>query len=249
MKKVVTFIIYSSIFIINNAYVKFNFFSTQEVINFLEKHLPDDPLIVEAGASYGRDTVYMKKKWPRAIVHAFEPVPDLYNRLVVNTKNFSGIYCYKLALSNKTGEVPFFLSAFNNKPEIVSESSSLLRPKEHLKYAAHVIFPRKIMVSAIKLDRWAEDNNIKQIDLLWLDLQGFELDVLKASPRILKNIKVIFTEVEFVEAYEGQYLFGDVDQWMVTNGFVRVAQDFDIPAKLWCGNALYMRKDVRKLRS
>ena len=38
---------------------------------------PDNPIVVEAGAHVGSDTIEMSKLWPGGTIHAFEPIPHL----------------------------------------------------------------------------------------------------------------------------------------------------------------------------
>jgi hypothetical protein len=57
-------------------------------------------------------------------------------------------------------------------------------------------------------------------DYLKLDVQGAELDVLKAATETLKSVRVIQTEVEFVEIYRGQPLFAEVDRFLRSHGFM-----------------------------
>ena len=52
-----------------------------------------------------------------------------------------------------------------------------------------------------------------------LDVQGGELEVLKGSDNLLKDVKGICTEVSFVELYKKQALFGDVDTFLRKKGF------------------------------
>lgn len=57
-------------------------------------------------------------------------------------------------------------------------------------------------------------------DYLKIDVQGFELAVLQGAEKALKDILVVHTEVEFVEMYERQPLFAEVDQFLRKAGFV-----------------------------
>ena len=71
-------------------------------------------------------------------------------------------------------------------------------------------------VSTVRLDDIEE---LGDIDFLKLDAQGGELDVLIGADRVLDDTLVIFTEVEFVEMYKGQPLFGDIDRHLRNKGF------------------------------
>lgn len=57
-------------------------------------------------------------------------------------------------------------------------------------------------------------------DFLKLDVQGYELAVLRGAQRALQDTLVVHTEVEFVHMYEGQPLFAEVDQMLRGAGFV-----------------------------
>jgi FkbM family methyltransferase len=58
-----------------------------------------------------------------------------------------------------------------------------------------------------------------QIDFLKLDIQGFELPALKCAAETLKRTAVIHCEVSFVEIYEGQALFSEVETYLRSQGF------------------------------
>jgi FkbM family methyltransferase len=57
-------------------------------------------------------------------------------------------------------------------------------------------------------------------DLLKLDTQGSEAEILAHAEETLKSCLIIQTEVEFVELYEDQPLFADVDQLLRAQGFM-----------------------------
>jgi len=58
------------------------------------------------------------------------------------------------------------------------------------------------------------------VDYLKLDVQGYEHAVLRGAQRVLQGVLVLHTEVEFVEMYERQPLFAEVDQLLRQEGFV-----------------------------
>lgn len=226
----------------SNEPILIPFNNAKKVLELAQKYLPHDPIIIEAGAYDGNDSIYMSSYWPLAKIYAFEPVPELYSKLVNKTKSYSNIYPFSYALGDANKKVDFYVSAFNYNQKEPSASSSLLEPKEHLQYADYVVFNQKIEVDMLTLDTWADLQNIDHVDMLWLDMQGYELNMLKACPHILSTVKVIYTEVEFVEAYKDQYLYQDVVSFLERLGFKLLAQDFVTGDKnRWYGNVLFYK--------
>lgn len=219
---------------------------TQKALEFIKskKILPRNPKILDAGSYLGKESILMSQIWPDSTVYSFEPVPDIYSRLVFNTRKYKNIKTYNLALSNYTGTSEMILSQFphSNTAALTSMSSSLRNPKKHLEYSK-VKFNKKVIVPVTTLDNWAKENKVDHIDFLWLDLQGSELDVLKASPEILKKVRAIFIEVDFVEVYEGQPLYEEVRVWIELQGFEMIAKNFEKPlCPEWFGDCLFIRK-------
>lgn len=55
-----------------------------------------------------------------------------------------------------------------------------------------------------------------------MDVQGAELMVLKGAENFIKNINMIWLEVEAVELYKAQPLKNDVEQFMLDNNFTKI---------------------------
>jgi len=67
-------------------------------------------------------------------------------------------------------------------------------------------------ISTTTLDTWARGADVAVIDALKVDVQGAELDVLRGAERCLGAVRIVESEVEFQQLYEGQPLFTDVDR-------------------------------------
>ena len=202
---------------------------------YIEQFLPRNPVILEAGAHIGVDTVEMAKMWPTSTIHAFEPVPKLYNQLIASTYQLPNVRCYELALSNISGRATFYVSGGAG-----DASSSLLKPKEHLLYHPQISFDEVIEVKTLTLDEWALQNGVDHIDFMWLDMQGTEFNMLKAAPQILKTTKVIFIKIAFTETYKNIALYSEVRPWLESQGFMLIYEEVCGAAKAE-GNALFIR--------
>ncbi len=229
-------------------YPFYRFELPESSLAIIQKFLPEDPVIIDAGAFDGKESVVMSKLWPNGTIHSFEPVPYLYKILLRNTKSAPNIYAYNFALSSTNGMAEMHLSVNDNAPNIPVMSSSLLPPKDHFLFSPEVIFPTVIPVYTYNLDSWAKAFDIDRIDLMWLDMQGVELNVLKSCPDILNTTSVILTEVEFTEAYDGQYLYQDVRDFLEEQGFVLIGGNFnpENPREngSFFGDALFIRFEL-----
>jgi len=200
----------------------------------LKKYLPSNPVSIDCGAHDGSDSVELLKVLG-GHVHSFEPVPELYERLVNRAKKYKRISTYKIALADKTGKETFYVSEGHS-----DASSSLLAPKDHLIDHADTFFKRQIEVKTLTLDDWAKENNIPKVDLLWLDMQGFEMQMLAQSKVILPTVKVIHTEVSTKETYEGVVTYKHYRSYLESIGFKCVLEA--IPDHWDMGNVLFVRK-------
>jgi FkbM family methyltransferase len=200
----------------------------------LKCYLPKNPIIVDCGAHDGTDSVSLCKML-KGRVHSFEPVDEVYNRLKTNTANYKAISTYKLALSNENGLAEFYVSEGES-----DGSSSLLPPLQHLIDHPRTLFNRKIVVETKTLDTWAEEQKIENIDLLWLDMQGSEMNMLKASHKILRTVKMIHTEVSTKDTYKGVAQYAEYRAFLEHKGF-KVLHEA-IPEGWDMGNVLFIRK-------
>lgn len=202
----------------------------------LKKYLPKNPVIVDCGAHIGSDSIELSKIFPKAKIYSIEPIPVIFERLKHNTRRRNNIQCFNIALSNKNGQAEFFVSSGSS-----DASSSLLRPSEHKIDHPTVMFNDSIIVTTQTLNDWGSRNNVSGIDFLWLDMQGFEYQMLSSSTEALSKVKVIHTEVSLKEVYEGAIVYSEFKLWLESQGFKLVKEA--IPAGSDMGNALFVKND------
>ena len=224
------------LFVLSAIHSLFAFADTADQVRTIVKKLfPENLIILEVGAYTGGDTIKAAKLWPKATIYAFEPIPQIFDQLQANCKDFSHVHCFQRALNDATGKAKMFISSGSS-----FMSSSLLRPKEHLKYHPDVFFTRTIEVETSNLDEWAKQNNVDRIDLLWITMQGAEMEMLQAAPEMLKTVQAVYTEVHKYEVYAGCLLYPEMKKWFEARGFIAVVEELD----RWpdFGNVLFIRK-------
>jgi len=87
------------------------------------------------------------------------------------------------------------------------------------------------------LSAWAAQEGVDRVDFMWLDMQGMELPVLRASPDLLAATAAVVMEVSREELYVDTPLYDEVVQWMTSQRF-RVAID---RVGVTFGNMLFVR--------
>ena len=99
-------------------------------------------------------------------------------------------------------------------------ASSMFRASET--YPPETYVQRPIQVNTARLDRFLDSSGIASIDLLWMDIQGAELDALRGLGEKIRTVSIIHLEAEFIHIYRNQPLFRDVKRFLNSTGFLLV---------------------------
>ena len=170
------------------------------------------------------------------MVYAFEPLPILALRVRENTSHLANVVLIEAALGVNEQR---FVDLHTFDGDEVHASSSILKPGSHLELAPEIKFERTLRVPAVTLDEWYETAGSPTIDLLWLDLQGVELEVLRRGLKALSRTKVIHIEVSRKPLYEGGAKYSSVKSFLNENGFK--LKSVRMPVR--SGNAIFVRVD------
>jgi FkbM family methyltransferase len=143
----------------------------------------------DIGANIGTlSTILAQAVSENGRVLAFEPFPETFRRLkeTLALNDFHNIRCIEAAVSEKSGTMDFYYEPSN--PELNSLGQVSTGEKK---------IERKISVAAVTVDGICASEKISRIDFLKIDVEGFELDVIRGSADMLrrKQIDVIQFEV------------------------------------------------------
>lgn len=79
---------------------------------------------------------------------------------------------------------------------------------------------RQVMLPMRTLDDVLAEKNLRQVNFLKLDLQGYELEVLKGATETMNRAEVILSEVSFLPYNQSAPLFNEVVRFLAEKGFV-----------------------------
>lgn len=189
--------------------------------------------IIHVGAHYGEEIEEYVNNGIQEII-LFEPLSECFD--VLQRKIFdlnANIEGHQIALGSSSGIAEMYIS--DNQ----MQSSSILKPKVHLTHHPHVKFNGTEEVEVDMLDNF----DTKDYNFLNMDVQGYELEVLKGGTETLKHVDYVYCEVNRDELYEGNAYIHDIDDFLSKYDMIRVETNWE--GDLW-GDALYIKKMENK---
>lgn len=176
------------------------------------QHLPFD-FVVDAGANRGQFSLVCRRLRPGALIVAFEPLPEpasVYRALFVDDAR---VRLHANALGGERGEAAMHISARD-------DSSSLLpiaKAQSDNYPGSGEVGTHMVTVGPMSDFIAAEDFGGQ--NLLKIDVQGYELEVLKSAEALLRRFEWIYVECSYLPLYEGQPLAKDVAEFITARGF------------------------------
>jgi len=137
-------------------------------------------------------------------------------------------------VSNRSGDVVDF-HITNNE-----QSSSFLKLGTHKYEHPDIVVTESVPLRTTTLDDLCESEGVASPNLLVLDVQGAELLVLQGAERVIAGTDCICTEVNERPLYAGAVLLPELDSFLDSHGFDRVATTLTIHGY---GDALYIRRE------
>jgi len=164
--------------------------------------------IIDVGANVGQFAFMVHLVWSNIPIYSFEPDKECFIQLESNFKRYSiQGNCFQIALSDQPGVKKLFIydSRANN---------SFLKRYDSKKTAID-----HIDVVTETLDGFMAKLSIAKRPLLKIDVQGFELSVIRGARDLIKRCKYVILEVSFQHAYQGNAHVADIFITMRDNGF------------------------------
>jgi FkbM family methyltransferase len=164
----------------------------------------------------------------------FEANPDIYEKLLNNLREYPFATAYNFCVGDE-GRKFVTLHVSSNG----SQSSSVLELGTHKIEHPDVTYIDDIVVPMVTVEDFFKAGELRGYNLLNIDVQGYELHVLRGMGNLISQFKAVYTEVNRAELYEGCAQIEDIDKFLGERGFTRVETHW-APNKNW-GDALYVQ--------
>lgn len=198
--------------------------------------------ICDIGAHHGEISLKLAGLFPAAKIYSFEPYSHSFDVLCKIGEKNPNILPINCALSSANGELNLYVNA--------QDSTNSLSPtgemgKKYQSWQTETVSTEVVQV--LTLNSWGKQNSIKEIELLKLDVQGFELSALQGAQDYLSSsVRLIYTEVEFVKIYKENCLYFELENFLRQFNF-ELFQLYNLTSgedgQLVTGDAIFIRRD------
>lgn len=191
---------------------------TNALVNTRLELLPGEVLdnigtVADVGANIGDWTAGVLDVTAPAEVFVFEPSPQAFPIVHERFTSVAGVHVIQAAVGDRDGSTPFHVTTH-------SHNASVLRPRDDARdlvdHGGDV--RQRVEVEIVRLDTALA--GVGRLDLLKIDVQGFERSVLAGAPETLARTSWVLIEANFVSLYEGDLLLPELHDLMLSAGFV-----------------------------
>lgn len=162
-------------------------------------------IVFDVGAHHGQTTLHFRKIFPSAAIHSFEPSPENFRKLKSNTKGKDRVKPNELALGSSAGSVSMERGHSDQAHKVCSDAANAEMPTVRME----------------TVDSYMNKARIPCIDLLKIDVEGYEIEVLRGAANAIEgsNIKVILAECDFNPEDTQHTYFNDLWNYLRSKDF------------------------------
>ena len=147
--------------------------------------------------------------FPSTKIIGFEIDKEICEKM--NSQAKEGVKYYSHALGKDNEQRKFYITQNPMCSSLYKPNEELIKLYNNFEVA---YLKKETKIETISLDYFVEKHEVGDVDFIKIDVQGAELDVFKGGSKTLKNVLKIVCEVEFIQHYENQPLFGEVSDYL-----------------------------------
>ena len=201
-----------------------DFFHQSRIKNYLKKI--DTVYFIDVGAHKGEFLSYISSlKYKK--IYCFEPQKNVFKILKKNFKNNKKIELFNIGLAHKNLNLTFYVNKLTSTSTFSRYKNSFFFKLKNLILKSDNFYIDKYIIKTKKLDEIFLNKKINNI-FLKIDVEGFELNVLKGAKKVLlKKTKYVLIEKHFFQLYKNNST-NKVDLFLKKNNF-QLIKKFTFP--------------------
>lgn len=216
--------------IANSLYYKRKKFEERGDLRLFLSCAKKSSVIFDVGANTGLYTILSHIISPAASISCFEPSPSNLARLRINLDlNNTRAEIVNVAVGDKKGSIQFFVPQNNS----ISDTSSAIHEFSESTYNGKVKW-KPINVDQITLDSFVSGKHIKEVDLIKIDVEGYEKAVFNGALQLLEVCRPVIQCEIFLDQDKKEFFdsilknYGYTAYMIKDDGLVRIDQDMKV---------------------
>jgi FkbM family methyltransferase len=163
-------------------------------------------VVMDVGANVGQFSRDLRRNHFKGTIFSFEPVHSTFQVLSKNFRNDSGWVGLQLGVGSSEGKLDIQISANSGLSTSFMDMES-----NHLEN-----FPNSVFIGLETVEVTTLSKQISQLGIdpnslaVKIDVQGFELEVLKGLISELKDVKCLLIEASLIPLYVGEPTFKEL---------------------------------------
>jgi len=184
-------------------------------IRLSRKLMNKDFIILDIGGGIGASVKLFCDNFPDKKIIVFEPVEESYKAIKNRFPDHSNLELVRAAAGNENTEKEINIAA-----RITSSSLLPLEadPKSDVFNEENLGHKRVEKIRIIRLDDFLAENN-DEYGIMKIDVQGFEIEVLKGAGKTLRRTDIIVLEVNNHDGYKGSAKYYEIDKYLREHNF------------------------------
>jgi len=171
-------------------------------------------IILDVGGADGVTAVMFSNAFKNASVHVFEPLEDNIPQLKKNIQTHSRIKLFQMALGSENKQTKINITHRVTSSSLLNINTSELKDD----YMSSQLAPeREQTIEVNTIDNLVATS--QKVLVLKMDVQGYELEVLKGAKNTLKNTCLVMAEFQNHKLYDGAPMYHDLDKFLLENNF------------------------------
>lgn len=172
--------------------------------------------LIDCGSNAGQYVEELKKTGWSGKIFSFEPLSDAYAKLSAKADAAEGWRTFPFALGDENGESTIQIAGNSYSSSLLQFSNDF----KELRPDASPVGSEKVTIRRLDDVVKEEGLNFEGPLMLKIDVQGFEMSVLRGALETLPRVSVLQCELALIPSYEGGATFVEVREFLRERGFV-----------------------------
>ncbi|HWZ95450.1 MAG TPA: FkbM family methyltransferase [Opitutaceae bacterium] len=190
--------------------------------------------VLDVGGNVGHWAKACRLAMPDVAICSFEPLPACQEALRKRMSGDARHQTLSMALGSRPGELTMHVHAHAASSSLLPETDTMRDLNRGRGTMGELPVPVETLDNMASVHKWSRPC------LLKIDVQGYELEVLKGAAGMLPDTALIIAETSFRPLYQGQACFQQIHDYVSNSGFVYMGSSESV---LKMGNGLEVQQD------